>query len=170
MIKKISDGYLTWLMEKVEATEEYTELFIALSNYEFTWTISEDRNRAVDGLKLRESYGYYTGIDEEPCTVLEVLLGLSVRVGEEILWDGETNYASLIFWKMIENLQLQNETSRNLDEEYIYDRLYIFLNREYGNDGDGALFKLSQKNPKSQKCWKNVELWYQCQYWLNENF
>lgn len=170
MICRVSDGYLNWLMDKVGVKEEYIKLFIALSNREFTWFVDNDENRAVDGLNLRSAYGYFTGLENKPCTVLEMLIGLSIRVGEEILWDGETDYSEILFWKMIENLHLETMTNDNFDEKYFNSRIDIFLNREYENDGDGALFKLSHFHPKSQKRWKNTEIWFQMQTWINENF
>lgn len=170
MISRISDGYLNWLMDKVDGEKGYLELFRALGSHEFTWTIKNDANRASDGLMLRDHYGYYTGLNGQPCTVLEMMVGLSIRVGEELLWDGEVNYAGIIFWKMIENLHLEMETNWNFDDEYVDSRLDIFLGRNYGNDGDGALFRPNQNHPKSQKRWKTTEVWYQMQSWLDENF
>lgn len=170
MISRISDGYLNWLVDKVDGKKGYLELFRALGSREFTWIVKNDENRALDGLALRDHYGYFTGLKDEPCTVLEMLVGLSIRVGEELLWDGSTNYAGIIFWKMIENLRLDTETNNRFDIEYVDDRLYIFLNREYGNDGDGALFRPSHFYPKSQKSWKKLEVWYQMQSWLEDNF
>lgn len=174
MISHISDGYLNWLMDKISDTEGYSKLFKALASREFIWTVQYDDNRAKDGLVLREKYcnetGKLSGLEGAGCTVLEMMIGLSIRVGEEILWDGETDYISIIFWEMIHNLRLNTETDNNFYDEYVEDRIDIFLNREYDIDGEGALFRPSHFYSQIPKKWAKLEIWYQMQNWLNDNF
>lgn len=170
MICSISDGYLSWLMDKVGGEEGYIELFKALSNREFTWFVDNDENRAEDGLNLRDAYGYYTGLENYECTVLEMMVGLSIRVGEEILWDGETDYVQIVFWEMISNLHFEKQTNDNIDYDFVNERIDIFLSRNYGENGDGALFKAIPFYSHFPKKFQKLEIWYQMQGWLNDNF
>ena len=105
MISRISDGYLNWLMDKVDGEKGYLKLFRALGNREFTWIVDNDRNRASDGLLLRDHYGYFTGLNGQPCTVLEMMVGLSIRVG--ILTTSMLNHAWIFSWGEITEMTVK---------------------------------------------------------------
>ena len=64
-----------------------------------------DRNRALDGLALRDKYGYSGDPDEEPCTVLEMLIALSLRIENQFMTNyDEGDRTSMWFWIMITNI------------------------------------------------------------------
>lgn len=171
----LSDMYLNWLIGIVsdDVHTNYSYLCGYLLSREFYWSVKMDENRAEDGLNLRSIFADQTGIHVDfdgPCTVLEMMIALSVRGAEDILWDGENNWTPFIFWSMIENLKLLEYTDDVLCDGYsnpeLDRKIDDFLNRNYEKNGDGSLFKLSHF-PKSAK---NLEIWYQMQEWICEHF
>jgi len=146
---------------------EYGKLMDYLYSREFYWSeyIPMDRNRALDGIMLREKYGYLGDIDAEPCSVLEMIIALAVRIENQFM----TNYedgdrTSTWFWIMLTNLGLNHMDDEHFDiseVEYIIDRL---LDRMYGPNGEGGLFVVN--NPRQDM--RDVEIWYQANWYLSE--
>ena len=78
-------------------------------------TIDNDINRADDGKHLRyefaseRSYSNYYPIDNRPCSVLEMLIALAIRINDEIMWNPDYgDKTAAWFWEMIDNLGLGN--------------------------------------------------------------
>ena len=169
---KQRDDYLNWLCGIVcdEGHQDYNELMDILYNTEFHWSVRMDKNRAVDGINLRnvfeDQFGSSVRSQDDPCSILEMMVALSVRCSEDILWDGETNYTPYVFWTMIDNLGLIDMLDFNINYDEIAQKLENFLDRKYGENGEGSLFRVSHF-PKS---WKRLEIWYQMQSWISEQF
>ena len=153
-----------------EGHQDYSILMTCLYETEFYWSVRKDSNRAADGVRLRmifeDQFGYSVKNSDDPCNVLEMLVALSVRAAEDILWDGVNNYTPYVFWTMIDNLGLIDMLDFNINYDEIAQKLEIFLDRKYGENGEGSLFRLSHF-PKS---WKKLEIWYQMQSWISEQF
>lgn len=165
--------YEDWLMNIVMDVEHsfYYELLDNLFHIEFTWSVKGDENRAADGVHLRTIFcdlkkQYVNIFDDDPCNMLEMMVALSVRCSEDILWDGENNWTPYVFWTMIDNLGLHDMVDGVFDEAYVEEKIGIFLSRNYGENGDGSLFVLSHF-PKN---FKKLEIWYQMQRWISEHF
>lgn len=144
----------------------YSKLFEYLYSRDFEWSILMDRNRAIDGIELRYKYGCSNDILDEPCSVLEMLIALAVRIEEQIMTNyDEGNRTGQWFWTMLTNMGLNSYDDDNFDEdmvEYIVDR---FLNREYEYNGEGGgLFILD--NPCQDL--RDTEIWYQANWYLGE--
>ena len=163
----IMNEYFSWLCEQVmlrDGDEDYSFLFRALHKKEFYWTVPNDDNRAEDGKDLRYEFveeNYISDYDviKGPCTVLEMLIGLSRRFD-----DGERVPAEW-FWEMLGNLfDLDICTNRVVDPDYLDHILDRFLDRTYDFNGYGGLFPL--KN--AQKDQRKVEIWYQMQAYIIE--
>ena len=174
MIDILSD-YKNWLMDIVidENHLHYNELFDFLFNIEFTWSVKGDENRAADGIHLRTVYYDQTGqvVSEDiPCNVLEMMVALSVRGSEDILWDGENNWTPFIFWTMVDNLGLIDSVDGAFDYEYVATKIDIFLSRKYSKSGFGGLFLPVPFLSQIPKKWEKTEIWYQMQNWLTANF
>lgn len=140
-----------------------------------------DENRAHDGISLRERFRYERGYSEKDvevlsggCSVLEMMVGLAVRVEETIMTDPDQgNRTDIWFWTMIENMGLlcvNDDTfnrrldGRNTYENLVENRLYIMLNRLYLNDGSqGGMFVV--RNPRQSL--KTTDIWYQMMWWLS---
>lgn len=142
----------------------YEELMRILFDREFRWTHPMDVNRAHDGLAIRSVYLDHYNV---PCNWLEALIGIAQRM--EFIQGGELSYW---FWEMIQNLRLDRKTDSKFRRGYGRQR-YLVLHRLesvetliYEYNGDGGIFPL--KNPREDQ--RNVEIWYQMQAWLAENY
>lgn len=175
MINSSVLDYKNWLMNIVidEDHSCYNHLLTYLFSRDFHWSVPRDENRAIDGVHLREvftdQYGYSSGMDG-PCTVLEMLIALSVRASEDILWDGENNWTPFIFWTMINNLGLIDAIDNNFYQHFVEEKIDIFLDRKYDKNGFGGLFLPSHFYSQIPKKWENLEVWDQMNVWINDNF
>jgi hypothetical protein len=171
----IEAEYFQWLYDKVcnvraNRNVSYKQLFLYLYKTEFTYIISRDSNRAMDGEDLRYRFGYENGDEylgdsiQSPCSVLEMLIGLSVRCEENIMSDSRYgDRTSQWFWTMISNLGLGYMTDDVFDERDIDEKITIFLNREYTHDGKGNIFYI----PNSPEDLRDLEIWYQLLAYIN---
>ena len=123
-----------------------------------------DENRITDGLELRQRFMRERNLrlyrfHMSECTLLELMVALSLRCEEEITGNGDKTE---LFWSMIDNLDLRN----CYDEGYIDYILDNLVSRKYEFDGkNGGLFIV--KNPK--KSLNEVEIWYQMCWFLSQN-
>jgi hypothetical protein len=182
MINHQLDLYLNWLIGLVidEEHSNYTELCGYLMSVDFRWSVPMDENRASDGVHLRLTFMDQTGYSfdnlDAPCTVLEMMIALALKVSENVLWDGTNNWTPFIFWTMVENLDLlcyDNNYFWKMHGRIGQDleaKIDNFLDRKYDKNGKGGLFLPTQKNFAIPKKWDQMEVWYQCAEWLNENF
>ena len=146
-----------------------------LHRKEFYWTISNDDNRAEDGRKLRTRFCAETGYADMdflygPCSVLEMIIGLSIRIENDIVWDYEKpDRTRDWFWMMIDNLGFGDCRDALYDadmDEYVSYRIDILLDRRYERNGQGGLFPLNDPLEKDQR---DVEIWDQMAEFLCEN-
>lgn len=170
MMKKNNDLYFEWLTNIVckdlfSKSISYNKLLSYLHSVEFTFIIPRDINRAKDGIDLRYRYHLETGSPynrDEPCTVLEMMVALTLRC-EETIMDNPSygDRTSQWFWAMIKNLGLSSMTDREYDEKYVEQVIHNLLERNYEPDGRGGLFRI--KNCDLDL--RDVEIWYQlCGY------
>lgn len=174
MIQTVSEIYFTWLTDRVDFDfgqtngATYIELMNILHSKEFVWIVPNDDNRLEDAMALRTQFLDEMGITnpgsflmDSPLSVLEVILGLSLRCafaggGTPPQWA----------WRLIENLDLHNMsdpiTSRK--RERIEDILDTLIYRNYEPDGVGGLFPLTHPNDDQRK----VEIWYQMNAYIDE--
>jgi len=159
--------YFDWLIELVEGNGTGYEL--ALNQMFFTrfeTLVPHDENRCNDGLDLRNDYERETKtrLDRReasrPCSVLEMVIALAKRFAFNIVEAGEDIDIPKAFWIMMSNLELKKNVDLN---PAILSRL---VHRTYGPNGSGGLFPLRHPNTDQRK----VELWYQMQQYLLENY
>lgn len=174
----IDDIYLRWLCGIIGADRtgvEYWQLLQRLHNMEFRWSILRDESRAEDGAKLRtkfkeDTHSPYREDFSRPASVLEVIIGLAVRMEYQLGSNTTPDRTAEWFWEMIGNLGL----ARFDDEEYylangrnyITDVINNWLDKNYGPDGFGGLFPLYSEEKDQRK----VDLAYQMGAYLNENY
>lgn len=159
----------------------YENLFELLQNIEFTWLIERDENRAGDGLELRDDYEFSIDITDSdnllvedfmncPCSVLEMLIGLAIRVDEEYLGDPADPHPEDFFWEMIKNLDLDCFTNRILQKRSNVDvlqaRIRIWLKRRFAKNGLGSPFPV-YNDDRNQR---DLEIWDQMNSYINENY
>lgn len=146
----------------------YSKLFNDLYSYDFTWSqsIPGDVNRAEDGLQLRHDMGVFDILQDKPCSILEMLIALSMRLERDIMHNtDEGDRTAQWFWEMIVNLGLGSQNDVNYDPVYVNSCIERFIRREYDADGgNGGIFVLN--NPRRDL--RNVEIWYQAMWYLTE--
>lgn len=177
----LTDDYLAWIKWEVLADDEYDvfryqTLIKKLFQMEFTYESLMDSNRAVDGLDLRYRFGRQKGLLETTvtanlaflsCSVLDMMVALSIRTYEELTKDfPESVPPSKIFWMMIENMHLIEQTDGSFNEKYVEKRVKIMLNHRFAPDGDGGLFRIKG----TTRDMRSAEIWYQMQWWANSVF
>lgn len=163
--------YFHWLCSIVEADDPdhpYMKLAEVLFETDFYYTVNNDCNRATDGEHLRESYisqssySDYSSILRRPCSVLEMMIALAIRIEEEIVWDPDKGNRTVVwFWEMVQNLGLDDLDDRVFEKNNGYDEcdfaLGVMLGRTYTRDGRGSLFPM----PGFDGNMRQMELWYQ---------
>jgi hypothetical protein len=181
------DDYFYFLSRIVAGDDKNFNLLLRyLYKIEFYSLIPNDDNRGEDGKKLREIYldeehrseprrrmsrnnedpqgSFY--LPEDPCTVLEMLIGLSYRMENELECGPLRTSARECFWLFLKNLGL--EWVNNTDfYRYAADELIgSLLDRKYKKNGEGGIFPLKRTKKNQRK----VEIWYQMQEYLLENY
>lgn len=166
------DQYREWLLRRVGfVRRNYDRLMIELHNSPFEWVIERDKNRARDGMVLREEF--FDSIDfpggnfDRECSVLEMLVGLSIRIDDEYIGNPADPHPEKIFWEMICNLDLQINNDRNFDGNQVFAVIRTWVLREFRPDGKGSIFPLKSD---IQSDIRHVEIWTQMQEYLNENY
>lgn len=175
---EILNEYFEWLChfvcdDRYNKKTTYHELMSRLFEIEFEYILPMDGNRAEDGTDLRYRFGYehdYPGalivdaLDIRPCSVLEMMVALSIRCEEHIMSDDEVgDRTGQWFWNMIVSLGLGRMTDRNFDVRYVDDVIERFMQRQYDRDGKGGLFTVEG----CHKDLRSVDIWYQMCWYLD---
>lgn len=175
---ELNNLYFEWMYQLVcngqySKKSSYRKLLYLLHDTEFTYIIPMDGNRYEDGVDLRYRFGYehdYEGalitkyLDDRPCSVLEMLVALAIRLEEHIMDDPEIgNRTGQWFWNMVDNLGVGFMDDTKFDKNFITDIIRRFLNRDYERNGKGGLFMVEH----CQYDLRNVEIWYQACWYLD---
>lgn len=163
------------------ADQTYFYLAWTLHSIRFFGGVPNDENRAADGKNLRKKFSHihssfkdYSVLCTPSATVLEVISALAERIDSSLYSLSEDSEESIHEWVMImlQNLGIDkyNDSVWNIEAyEDVKNKIFVMLNRDYDEDGHGALFpKLSPlfKN----KNYRDQEIWYQMQFFLREKF
>ena len=175
---ELRKSYFNW-MYRLVCNRRYTEglhyrkLLSYLHSCEFIVRMERDLNRWDDGVNLRYRFGCEYGIedpvtsvflDDEPCSVLEMMVALSIRCEELMNNPDIGDQTGRWFWDMLKSLNLDGMDDEIYDPEIIEHVIHRFMEREYRRDGKGGLFTI--KNCKRDL--REVEIWYQMGWYLNE--
>lgn len=163
MTEPLELTYFNWLQAKVllsrRPSQSYSALLDQLHKTEFVWVVLGDDNRAEDGRGLRFDFARETKSSpphlffEEPCSVLEMLVGLARKAEFQTETDSRE-----WFWVFISNLRLSGAyDGSETDPQDVDDILSSFVWRTYDYDGNGGLFPMD--DPVEDQ--RGVELWYQ---------
>jgi hypothetical protein len=150
---------------------KYGRLLDDLFGIPFKYTLEMDQNRDMDGLYLRKEFLFDVGLDVnrdiwyDDRSVLEVLIAFSRRIETEITGEPGMDDYGRWFWKMLKNLDILYE-DRRYDHGLVRHKLDIWMCRKFERSGSGGLFPLK----KCQVDQREVEMWYQMQAYLNENW
>ena len=171
-------SYFDWLVYLIapdyRLRDDHMELLFALYSIEFFWVLPRDRNRAEDGLELRdkfkretEAYGDYFEAENGPCNCLEMFVALAIRCEKELMYNpDEGDQTWRWFWMMMENLGLDIYTDDDFDFDDVDHILWRFMSRKYGPNLEYCAFPCSISMSKMSK----TELTYQLNYYVREKF
>lgn len=167
--------YLNWLYSQIgsvklkDKSRTYWLLAKQLFTKEFVWIIPNDDNRREDGRDLRLEFIEECEIETvDPewmkigCSMLEMMIALSRRLSFQ-----DDTEARGWFWRLIENLELEECTDRNYSpnlERVVDNILDRIIFRTYDFDGHGGLFPLDEPFRDQRE----VEIWYQMNSYLIE--
>lgn len=166
--------YLEWIKDRACKTahqkQSYNKLFEKLFNTDFFYIVEMDKNRAEDGLTIRNNYILANGVVDfdksKPCSVLEMMFALAKRCEDSIMHDSDWgDRTPKWFWVMIKNMGLHEMTDEKFDEKYVEEHIDILLERKYSPNGKGGLFRVSNHGDL-----REVEIWYQAMWYLNQFF
>lgn len=175
----VENEYFEWLYNYVCKTRvsdkvSYRKLFATLHDTEFIFSIPNDVNRAMDGEALRYRFEMeFEGREgvsipyriQGPCSVLEMMVALSIRCEEEIMDDPRYGTrTSQWFWSMMSNLGIVLMTDDIYDRDFVKEKIDRFLNRDYEPNGKGGLFYIRD----CQEDLRNVEIWAQLCWYLDK--
>lgn len=172
------DGYFLWLCRMVgighPEGKPYYMLCQQLHETTFRAMIPYDRNRAKDGLDLRDRYFRQTKsmpdvmVLNRECTVLEMLVALALRME----FEDRDGTCQKWFYQMISNLGLDIFTDtlmgRDPDESTaasIKAALDDFMDRRYKKDGTGHNIFITYDSLRNMKF---EEIYYQMARYLEE--
>lgn len=173
---RIQNEYFEWMYDLVcgkrfSKETSYRKLLMFLHNTEFIFFISKDENRAKDGIDLRYRFLLYGDREElldylnGPCSVLEMMVALSIHIEENIMDDPSIgDRTGQWFWGMIVSLGFGSMTDDRFDKQTAMDIVSRFLNRDYEPNGKGGLFTLRNCN----RDLRDVEIWYQMHWYLDD--
>lgn len=176
---EIIDSYFDWMYFLVcngrpSKRKSYRKLFEHLHSRPFTYIIEMDSNREIDGIDLRYRFAYEKDydyrmvaayLDDRQCSILEMMVALSLRCEEHIMDNPEIgNRIGQWFWSMIENLGLSDMSDSKFNKRYTDQVLDRLLKREYERNGEGGLFTVNHRPIDL----RTVEIWYQMCWYLNE--
>lgn len=171
MQNELRKEYFDWMYGLVCDDHVHTKLLSHLFDRTFSYILEMDGNRAADGEDLRYRFGREAGysdsliaseLDVSPCSILEMMVALSLRCEEHIMEDDELgDRTGQWFWNMIVSLGLGSMTDLRYNEKKVDDILDRFLDRTYDRNGSGGLFTIEG----CRKDMRNIEIWYQmCMY------
>ncbi len=176
--RELNGEYFDWMCqlvydEKYSKRLSYRKLLRCLHDIPFYYTIELDANREVDGIDLRYRFGdeqsypqamIASYLDDRPCSVLEMMIALSMRCEEHIMDDPDIgDRIGQWFWTMVVNLGLGAMNDSKFDEERVKTVIDRLLERDYAPNGAGGLFKVDN----CRYDMRTVEIWYQMCFYLD---
>lgn len=168
------EEYFNWLVSRIanKNTKSYSMLLNKLYDYPFRPYVGTDDNRAKDGMDLRYYFSrdivkddiprvILSQIDRCECSMLELMVALSLRIEEQMEDVQHGDRVPLWFWDMVDSLKLLKMTDDRYDEFIVDDILVNFNEGNYEPDGEGGLFTIRG----IKRDMRDIDLWYQmCSY------
>lgn len=172
------DDYVYYLYKIIQnGGENHRKLCVELFKNRFFITRSapkRDIDREKDGLELRKEWPN-DSLDGEfhiiPCTMLEMIIGISKRMSEQLMDEDGEDKTAQYFWEIMENLGLTCMDDDNfgwetgLAQKKTAKTCEILCKRQYNPDGTGGgMFPMPGVFGINQK---KMEIWYQMQEYIN---
>ena len=170
---RLWDEYGIWLVNHVRFRKRgFTQLMEKLHDTEFIYILDRDRNRADDGISLREEFYREKDVDlgvydhRDDCSVLEMLVALAERITDEYIGNPDDLRPDLIFWDMITSLGLGHMDDRRYNNQEVNYKLHRWMYRDFDYDGRGSIFPI--ENPRRDQ--REIEIWAQMNEYLMERY
>lgn len=169
------EDYLQYLIWRCNLQKErgMERIFETLHDLEFTYVMDRDENRYADGVELRDDYEIpdcFMDLEDEfldrNCSVLEMLIALSIRVDDDFIGDPAEPHPEDFFIEMIENLKLDRYSGRSFYEKDVIKIIQRWLERRFNQDGCGSPFPL-RHDKRNQR---DLEIWDQMNSYISENY
>lgn len=166
--------YYDWLLTKANVRSHikngYSKLLSILFEVAFTPSKEFDCKRLDDGLDLRMTFDKETSftnvstmLEQKPCSMLEMMVGLAYRIEHDIMYDGGEDKTYIWFEKMISSLGLLDQTDDNFSEDYVHGVLDVFNMCRYRPDGLGGLVYI----PNYEGDMRALDIWSQMNIFVN---
>ena len=173
---EIKNGYFSWLVEFVKPDDRHWCLLRRLHQKDYIWLdcVPLDENRDKDGRALRVKFANDSewpleevlGVLEGPCSVLEMLVAMAMRIETDILYDAAYgDRTGEWFWMILNNAHL-NMNDDEYYQIYIDQVLNTILSRWYDKNSEGSFFPV--KNTCGRD-WRKTDLWMQMQLYFEEH-
>lgn len=173
MIKKFEnlwEDYRLFLVEycNLQQYKKYTRIFKILHDITFEYSLERDENRVGDALELlRYNYkippeyiSYEDEFIENPVSVFEVLVALSIRIEDDIIGDPSDPKPDIFFMDMIRNLE-----AVGLDDN-ICNVVNNWMLRKFRPNGYGSPFPVVN-DIRDQR---ELEIWDQANAYIYEYY
>lgn len=159
------DAYFMWLSGLVRSknSDRYTLLLSKLHGMDFIWIHRMDSNRYEDGIYMRREYLGELDRSDIPCSVLEMMVALALRMDREIIGESSKDEPAPIFWEMITNLGLKRFTDSRYKRQPVEEIVLRWLTRQFDRDGSGSIFPIE----KAKKDQRKLEIWDQMHAYLS---
>ena len=175
----VATDYYMWLCDLIwvnQPDRSYWLLAKTMHQKPFYWSVPNDDNRVYEAKDLREWFCDIYRVDyrddyfNNTVSMLELIISLAHRC-ETILEDRPDSISMREwFWRLLKNAGLEKYTDEafyDLNGGFNVDEiLNMIIDRTYHRNGKGGLFPLN--NYKKDQ--RRVELWYQMNAYLIENY
>ena len=169
----MKDEYFKWLTNLACGDRyndiSYNRLFTCLHNTEFKYVLPMDENMAENGISLRYHFALELGYEHipeclyGPCSVLEMLIALSMKCEDYMDDAAYGDRTRQWFWNMLTNLGIGYMEDSIFNKASVKQSLDRFMNREYDPDGRGGLFRIKD----CRYDLREVEIWHQLCWYIN---
>ena len=170
------DDYLQYLIWRggLQKMTKFGRLFEILHHINFECVLERDENREDDGVELREEYSVPDCFDAEQeeafyaqkCSVLEMLIALSIRVDDEFIGDPAEEHPEDFFMEMIENLGLDKFNGNRYRDDDVIKIIQRWMDRKFNKNGHGSPFPMKYDRRDQRK----LEIWDQMNAYISENY
>lgn len=161
--------YFEWLVETINRGhkfDNYTRLLRALYEINYVPRLDLDQNRYQDGIDLIHYYPFQAPSEEYRCSILAMMIALSIRIESEFMATEIEDRTDLWFASMLHSLGLllfDDDHWNAGDVNYILNR---FMVNGYKPNGEGGLFMV----PNCQYDMRTLQIWDQMNQWILSNF
>lgn len=170
---KYFEHLVSTVCNKQHRKNDYIPLLDLLHSMKFVVVIDFDENRANDGCYLRQrwlqkidEYDRLGEFEDDPASVLEVLIGIADRLEASVGDPVKGNHISDKFWELLRNLNIEQYDSKHYSPINIKERVRNWMYRKIEFNGIGGIFPLKM----CENDQRDEEIWAQMNLYIMENY